>query len=666
MKGVFYKISDRKIVVEDVPPPLPKDGGVLIKTLYSAISPGTEGATVSLVKGGSLKILKERKEQVMDILRVLGDFGPEFLINKIKSRAEALTPLGYSLCGIVMEDSGDFKKGEIVVAMGGEFANHCEVVWVPYNLVAKAYRRDRVRELSFGAIISVALHALRRSGITGGERAAVIGMGIVGQILSRILKIWDVEVVGVEKDKFRGEVAEKFGIKVYYENPPENIFDVVFVAAPDKTGSVVDMAGRMLRDKGKVVAVADANFAFNWKTYYYKELEILISRSYGAGRYDPDYEVEGRDYPVGYVRWTEKRNLEYAVSLVESGKLNLDDIITHEFPVDDAPAAYELITSKSEPFIGVVLKYPEKTPEERRVYTVKSFRKKGKIGVAFIGAGNYAQGFLIPEIKKVKDVELVAVATLRGHKAKSVAEIFGFKVYTTDYREILSMEEVDVVFVATTHSLHAEITLKAMENNKAVFVEKPLAIREEDLERIKRVLQDKGGYLTVGFNRRFSKHTEFVKRYITRPVQINYLVDAGKIKQDHWIYREGGRLIGEAVHFIDLSVFLAGEIPSGYEVFPSGDGGVVVLFWKDGSVASITYGTLGGRAKKESISVMCSGKTLYIEDFKLSFVNDKKMKSTFIDKGQGNMIKRFFENLREGKVLIPYEEIFFVHKVVMP
>lgn len=663
MKGVFYRIKDRSVVVEDVPAPVGREGGVLIKTLYSAISPGTEGSTVSLVKGGPIKILRERREQVMSILKVARDYGMSFLINKVKGRSNLLTPLGYSLSGVVIEDYGEFKKGDLVVAVGGEFANHCEVVWVPKNLVVKASRKDKMKELSFGALVSIALHAVRRSGISGGESAAVIGLGIIGQIIARILKIWDVAVVGLDKDEFRMSVAKKDGIDLL-SYPYDGRFDVVFITAPDKTGEVVNLAGKLLRDRGKVIAVADANFSFNWKTYYYKELEILISRSYGPGRYDPEYEYEGRDYPVGYVRWTERRNLEYAVRLIESDKLNLNGLITHEFSIDEAEKAYDLITKKSEPFIGIVLKYGE-ADIKKRVYIVRSIKKKGKYGVAFIGAGNYAQGFLIPEIKKLKDCQLVAVATLRGHTARSVAETYGFPVFTTDYREILKMDEVDVVFITTTHSTHGSIALEALKSGKAVFVEKPLAINLRELKYIEDHLNDKGGYLTVGFNRRFSPHAKFLKDRITKPFQMNYLVDAGKLDRKHWIFREGGRLLGEAIHFVDFAIFLANEEPSNYEIIVAGDGGAIILTWKDGSIANILYGTYGGKIKKEEITVMCADNTIKIEDFRSSYDRKGSFKTRTIDKGQRNMLKEFFGRIKEGEPLIPYWQIFSSHRILL-
>ncbi|MEO0138986.1 MAG: bi-domain-containing oxidoreductase [candidate division WOR-3 bacterium] len=666
MKGVFYKISERKVVVEDVPPPKFKKGGVLIKTLYSAISPGTEGATVSLVKGGPLKILKERKEQVLDILRVFKDYGPIFLINKIRSRAEMLTPLGYSLCGEVIEGWGDIKKGELVVAVGGEFANHCEIVWVPENLVVKANRRDKAKELSFGALISIAVHSIRRSGISGGERALVIGMGIIGHLIARILRVWDVEVWGMDKDDYRLKFAEGYGINVVSGKPPEDYFDVAFITAPDKSGEVVNIAGKSLRDRGRVVAVADANFSFDWKTYYYKELEILVSRSYGPGRYDPEYEVGGRDYPIGYVRWTEKRNLEYAVKLVESERLKIEDLITHEFPIDKAPDAYDLITHKRDKFLGIVIKYPSTEIPQKRVYISKGIRKeRGKIGVGFVGAGSYAQGFLIPEVKGLKDVQLIGVATSKGNTAKSISQIFGFPVYTTDYKELLKMEEVDVIFIATTHSTHAKITLEALKMGKAVFVEKPLAITMEELSEIESFLSEKGGYLTVGFNRRFSPHTRFLKSFLNHPFQLNYLVDAGMIKKEHWIYREGGRVLGEAIHFVDYAIFLSDGKEPVVHISNSGDGAVIVLAWGD-SVATITYGTFGGKMRKEEITLMCSGKTVRIEDFRVSYTDKEKFKTPFIDKGQRELIRAFFEGLESGKPPIPYEQIFLSHKVLIP
>ncbi len=659
MKGVFYSIAKRRVVVEEVPPPAPAPGRVLIRTLYSAISTGTEGHTVSLAKS-PLKIIRERGRDALRLLSLAKDFGPRFVYYKARSRAEGLSPLGYSLSGVVLEDSGPFRKGELVVAVGGQWANHMEVVSVPHILIAKASREDLARELAFGAIASISLHAVRRAGIQPGERALVIGLGVVGQIVGRLLKIWDVEVDGMDLDPFRLKVARAGGIGT----EPSGEYDVVFIAAPDRSGKVVNTAGRMVRDRGKVVALAPANYGFDWKDFYHKEVSLLVSRSYGPGRYDPLYEEYGQDYPIGYVRWTEGRNLAYVVKLIEERKLALEDVITHEFPVDEAPEAYDLITGAKEPFVGVVLKYPGE-PDLKRIYVKRvPPRRKGVFNVAFVGAGSYAQGFILPHLKGRKDVGLVAVATSHGHTARSVAELWGFPIYTTDYREVLKMDEVDVVFVMTRHSTHARIVVEALKAGKAVHCEKPLAITPEELEDIQRTLEETKGFLSVGFNRRFSPHTERLLEALGRPFQMMYRIDAGPLPENHWIHYEGGRLVGEGIHFVDYAVAIGG-MPTAWDVQPSGDGGAITLTWEDGSVASILYGTFGAKEEKERVEVMSGGRTLRILDFRRTEIGGKVFKTAVVDKGQRGMLEALFRGLREGRPPIPYEEVFTSHGILL-
>ncbi|NPA80543.1 MAG: Gfo/Idh/MocA family oxidoreductase [Thermotogae bacterium] len=663
MKGVFYSIAKRKVVVEEVPPPPPQPGRVLIKVLYSAISVGTEGHTVSLAKS-PVKILRERGGDVMKLLAMVKDFGPLFVYHKARSRAQALSPLGYSISGVVLEDSGPFKRGEPVVAVGGQYAHHMEVVSVPHRLVVKATREDRMRELSLGAIASVALHAVRRAEIQPGERALVVGLGVVGQIIARLLRIWDVDVYATDLDPFRREVASRGGVRTP-SKPDTDAYDVVFIAAPDRSGAVVRLAGRAVRDRGKVVAVAPANYDFPWKDFYYKEVSLLVSRSYGPGRYDPTYEELGHDYPPGYVRWTEERNLQYVVRLVEEDKLDLSSLITHEFPVDEAPKAYELITSGREPFVGVVLKYPGE-PNLKRVHISKlPPRRKGVFNVALIGAGSYAQGFILPHLKGRKDVQLFAVATSRGHTAKSAADIWGFPIYATDYREILRMDEVDLVFVLTRHATHARIVVEALEAGKAVHCEKPLAITYDDLMEVRRVLEDVRGFLSVGFNRRFSPHTRRLLSEMGRPFQMVYRVDAGPLPKDHWIHREGGRLVGEGIHFVDYALAVGG-IPTAWEVVPSGEGGAVMLTWADGSVATILYATEGSKyGEKERVEVMASGKTAIISDFRITTIDGRRFRTSTVDKGQRGMLDALFEGLREGRPPIPYDQLFRSHEILL-
>lgn len=659
MKGVFYSIARRRVVVEEVPPPAPSPGRVLIRTLYSAISTGTEGHTVSLARS-PLKIIRERGQDVLRLLSLAKDFGPRFVYYKARSRAEGLSPLGYSLSGVVLEDSGPFRRGELVVAVGGQWANHMEVVSVPHIMVVKANREDLARELSFGAIASISLHAIRRSGIQPGERALVIGLGVVGQILGRLLRVWDVEVDGMDLNPFRMEVARKGGIGT----EPSGEYDVVFVAAPDRSGKVISTAGRMVRDRGKVVALAPANYGFEWKDFYHKEVSLLISRSYGPGRYDPLYEEYGHDYPIGYVRWTEGRNLAYVVRLIEERKLVLEDVITHEFPVERAPEAYDLITEGKEPFVGVVLKYPGE-PDLKRIYVKRvPPKRKGVFNVAFIGAGSYAQGFVLPHLKGRKDVRLFAVATARGHTARSVADLWGFPIYTTDYREVLSMEEVDVVFVMTRHATHSRIVVEALKAGKAVHCEKPLAITLKELEEVRRTLGESRGFLSVGFNRRFSPHTERLLKALGRPFQMMYRIDAGPLPKEHWIHHEGGRLIGEGIHFVDYAVAIGG-IPTAWDVQPSGDGGAAMMSWEDGSIALVLYGTFGAKEEKERVEVMSGGKTARILDFRRTEVGERVFKTATIDKGQKGMLDALFRGLREGKPPIPYEEIFTSHGILL-
>ena len=702
MRQLVQNFKTGELLLEEVPPPVLKPGGVLVRNAYSLISAGTERTTVSTAQASIVGKAKQRPDLVKQVIDNVKREGLIATYKKVKTRLETLKPLGYSSAGVVLESScEEFQPGDRVACAGAGYASHAEILFVPKNLCIKVPDNVGLDEGSFATLGAIALQGVRQSEVHIGENVVVIGLGLLGLLTVAILKAGGCRVIGADISEDKFEYAKGMGCdEVCLPSELPKIVpnltkgygaDAVILTASTRSNEPIELAGEISRKKAKVVIVGVVGLDVPRGPHYYqKELDIRFSCSYGPGRYDPDYEEKGHDYPFGYVRWTERRNMDAFLELVSQGKINLRPPITHVFAIEDAISAYELILGKrKEQYIGVLLKYPQERKEERRVLVTPSVKKhKGEIKVGFIGAGNFAQSYLIPNLKRIKDVSLKVVATASGVNAKSVAEKFGFEKFTTDASALLEDEEIDVIFIATRHNLHALYVIKALETGKHVYVEKPLCIYEEELGEIiktykRKIEESEPRLLMVGFNRRFSPMAEAVKSHFLNrsfPLAINMRINAGYIPPDHWTQDPeigGGRIVGEVCHFVDLarywidkpvvSVFTQ-ALPSTTDKPYLPHTVSVVLKYSDGSITNLLYLANGDSSiSKEYHEVFGGGRTAILDDFRKIIIageGKRKIKKAAQDKGHKNEMVEVVRTIKEGKDFpISFESLIETTKV---
>lgn len=686
MKQVIQEMGTGALRLVDVPAPLVRPGGVLVRTLHSVISIGTERSKIELGRKSLLGKARERPDQVRKVLDAVKREGVASAYRKARSRLSAPSPLGYSCAGVV-EAVGvgvdDIEVGQLVACAGAGYANHAERVWVPKNLVVPVPEGVPSAEAAFATLGAIALQGVRQADVHLGETVAVIGLGILGQLTVQLLRAAGAQPIGIDVDAARVKLAERHGAAgvLRSEDVAGRVavlsggigVDAVIVTAATSSEDPIRLAGEIARDRGRVVVVGAVPIRLPRSSYYEKELEIRLSRSYGPGRYDPGYEEKGNDYPVGYVRWTERRNLGEFLRLLSTGAVRVDGLITHRFPFAEVERAYEtLMGGDGRGALGVVLEYPEEATEEPRRIVVAGKRGSaaarapiaGPIGVGLIGAGNFAQDVLLPSLRRL-GVELRGVVTASGFTARGVAEKHGFAYAASSADEVLADPGTHVVVIATRHDEHARLAADALRAGKAVFVEKPLALDEASLDDVL-IAASQGGPLMVGFNRRFAPATQFVRERLARTpgarvVQIR--VNAGALPPTSWVHDPevgGGRLIGEGCHFIDLAAYLAGS--PAVEVSARGIGGadpaaalqdnvVVTLRCADGSIASILYTSKGNpRSGKERIEVFAGGVSAVIDDFRSTEVHGAKRErwTGRQDKGHRAELEAFVRAVREG------------------
>jgi len=694
MQQLTQKLGSGQMKIQEIPMPLIGNGMVLIKNYYSIISTGSEGSTVSAARKSIINKAKERPQQVKQVLNVLKTQGPLLTYLAVTKKLDAYSPLGYSCAGEIIEVGEgvkEFKTGDLVACGGVGYANHAEVVAVPVNLCVKLLKGTNMKNAAYNTIGAISLQGLRQADLKLGESCAVIGLGLIGQLVSLQLKASGVKVVGIDILETRVKIADKnnavdlaltrntSGIEDKILNFTNGLgVDAVIIAAATNSLDPVNFAGTIIRKKGKVVILGSVPTGFernpNW---YKKELELKMSCSYGPGRYEINYEEKGVDYPAHYVRWTEKRNMEAFQYLINSGAINIDYLTTHEFNFKDATKAFDLIVNKKEPFIGIALKYDIKKSPLREKILTNNDRKEGIIKVSFIGAENYAQGNILPNIPVNEKIERVGILTNKGTTSKRVAEKFKFQFCTSNEKDIFN-EKTNTLFIATRPDLHASYILKGLDNNKNIFVEKPLCIYEDELEKIKNKVSKTGNNIMIGFNRRFSPLSKIVKENLGNgPMSMIYRVNAGSIPKDSWMQNTkigGGRIIGEVCHFIDYLTFINGSIPVklSAQALPDpdklNDTVNIIIQFENGATGVIAYYSNGTeKLSKEYIEIYSSGTTAIISDFKKLKIygKEKTFKKKLItqNKGQSNMVNCFFEGLlKTGKSLIEFSEIYSVTK----
>lgn len=695
MRQLTHKLKDGTLDVLDVPAPLLSGGQVLVRNHFSVISAGTEGSTVSTGRKGYLGKAKERPQQARQVIDSVRTKGLVQTYRAVMKKLDAYSPLGYSCAGEIVEvapDVSEFGPGDMVACAGAGYANHAELVAVPVNLCVKLPKGARLDLAAYNTVGSISMQGVRQAELNLGETCIVIGLGLIGQLACLLLRAAGVTVIGVDieprileiaKDHCidRGFLADDPALASAIMEATDGIgADAAIIAAASKSEAPVNLAGELLRKRGKVVILGRVPTGFDFESYYKKELDLRMSCSYGPGRYDPSYEEGGLDYPAGYVRWTENRNMRAFQELVHSSRIDIEYLSTHTFELDEAPRAYEVILEGSEPHLGVVIKYDvERSPDRKKIVT-GSASAGGKIGIAFIGAGSYAMGSLLPNIK-ASDVSLKTVMTSHGTSSRSVAERYGFQSCTSDENDIWNDDGVNTVFVTTRHNTHAEYVLKALRAGKSTFVEKPLSLTLEELEEISaayRELAESGGApsLMVGFNRRFSPLTTALKkRFGEGPMAMVYRVNAGSMDRDHWMQIPdvgGGRIIGEACHFVDYLTFMNGSLPVEVSAAVMEEPGHledtvnVSLRFANGSVGIVSYFANGSsKLPKEYVEIHRGGQSGILSDYKdVTFYGRGKPQRKRLpsqNKGQPEMMKAYLDSLRQGSPApIPFEDIYAV------
>ena len=665
MKQLVQDFKTGEIKLVDVPAPVTAPGSLLVRDAFSLVSAGTERATVSLAQQSLVGKARSRPDLVKQVLTTVKREGVAATIRKVQSRLDQWKMLGYSTAGTVMEIGEGvtgFSVGDRVACAGQDYASHAEIVCVPQNLCARIPEGVELAHAAFTTVGAIALQGVRQADARLGEVIAIIGLGLVGQLTMQLAKAAGCRVLGIDVSEAACELAQRCGCDATVRLPQEDAeraasrltngfgVDAVIITASTESNEPIQLAATICRDRGRVVMVGVTGMEVPRDLFYHKELDFRLSRSCGPGRYDPLYEEKGFDYPIGYVRWTEQRNMEAFLQLVASKRVDVRALISHTFSVEDAPKAYELITGKTgERFVGVLLKYAGQAsslPTPTR--PVESSAHKS-IVLGVIGAGNYAQGVLLPHFKSNADVTLRAVCTATGVKAQKAKEKFGFETCTTDWREVLADKSINTVLIATRHDLHAAIVVEALRSGKTVLCEKPLCLREDQLDEILKVIQQTGNdRLMVGFNRRFAPFAEKV-RAIPGPVVMRYRVSVAPLPHGHWAADPevgGGRILGEVCHFVDFLQFAARARP--VSLFAQGFGSdnvQVAMRFADGSVGSVDYfdaadATLG----KEYFEVFGGGKNLIVQDFH--------------DKGQAEEVRQFVEAAKSGSSMpIALEEI---------
>ena len=670
MKQVLIKGG--AAVVEEVPAPQVGRKNILVRVTHSCISVGTEMAGVKMSGLPLYQRALKQPENVKRVLEMMRDQGVKRTFDRVTGKLSAGSATGYSAAGVVIEvgDEVDgLSVGDRVACAGAGIANHAEVIDVPVNLAVKIPESLDAGIASTVTLGSIAMQGVRRAQPTLGETFVVVGLGILGQITAQMLSANGCRVIGIDLDPRRVKLALNngmdIGINLESENYVERVTkytdgigaDAVIVTAATESNQVISEAMQACRKKGRVVLVGDVGLNLNRADFYKKELDFLISSSYGPGRYDPFYEEGGQDYPIAYVRWTENRNMQAYIELLNKSKVKLDNFYRPPYPIDKAGEAYEALKGGGDKPLLVLLEYPERKGLRSACVSLRSsVPKSSKIRIALAGASSFAQGMHLPNIVKLRDrFTLQAVMSRTGANARSVATQNEAVYCTTEYEEILRDDEVDLVMVTTRHDLHGPMVLQALLAGKHVFVEKPLALKEDEVTAIENFYAENpnGPLLMVGFNRRFSPAIQTIRRTLenrTTPIIASYRMNAGYIPMDHWVHgpEGGGRNLGEACHIYDLFNFLTGScrlegisaysITSDSRQWACNDNFVAMLKYADGSVCTLTYTALGDKTyPKEKLEVFADGKVLIMDDYKSVTVHGGKHKgwsSTNVQKGQ--------------------------------
>jgi len=718
MKQVFQPIGSGATEVAELPAPTAKRGHVLVRNRASLVSAGTERTIVDFAGKNLAQKARERPDLVRQVLQAARQRGLLSTLDLVRSGLDTRIALGYSSAGRVIEvgdDGGPYRVGDLVACAGAGYAVHSEIVSVPTSLVAAVPDGVDLEHAAFTTVGCIAMHGLRLGTPQLGETVAVIGLGLVGQLVVQLAKAAGCTVIGMDLDGERCRLAEQLGCDaaadseaglhaVLGQHTTVGGCDLVMIAAGTDSSGPVRLAGEIARDRGRVVAVGAVGMELPRDLYFAKELNFVVSRSYGPGRYDPSYEEKGNDYPAGYVRWTENRNMGSFCQLLAVGKVSVGPLTSHRFPITDAAAAYALIQQSDEPYLGVLITYPQTEELARRIdleaaggaaaapveqgtsargatpgaaaaMAIKLPRLPvSRVNVGLVGAGAFAQKTLLPAAHRVEGIDWIGVCSSTGKDARVAGDKFGFRYCTSDPEELFGDDDVNTIAIVTRHDLHASLAAAALRAGKHVFVEKPPALSHEELGDLVSAVQQAGpqARLMVGYNRRFAPLAQQLRAFvqeIDEPLMINCRVNAGFIAADHWVHdaqQGGGRILGEVCHFVDFVSFLAGAAPTSVyaRCLPNSgkyvdDNVQITLELSGGSIGSITYIANGDAAlPKERIEIYGGGRAAVLDNFRrLQLVEggrSRVTKSRFRqDKGHRGEWAALANELRDGEASLP-------------
>lgn len=697
MKQVF--LLKGKAVVVDVPPPACGDKEVLIKTHHSVISAGTEKISLEFSGTGIVGLLKKQPELIEQGIAFFKRRGLSDTIKVLKDVTQKdIERTGYSCSGEVIkvgEKVNDISVGDVIACGGAGYANHAEINYVPRNLCCLVPEKITTEEAAFATIGSIALQGVRRSNVQVGDIVAVIGLGLIGLITIQILNAAGCRVLGVDIDEDKIRFANQYGLEKGFVSSPitvdeinsccDNIgADKTIICASTSSNEPIEQAIGMTRKKGRIISVGHVGMNIPRKEFYKKEIDFGLSCSYGPGRYDNNYEEKGIDYPYPYVRWTENRNMQAFLKLIEQKKVDVTSLIDRRYSIDEAFEAFESLKDKSEK-PALVFKYqPLKVDTKTSFYiSTKSIKiDKSIINVGLIGPGSLSQTYHLPNINKIKDLSLISIADKNGDTAKKISEKYKPDYFTTDYNEIIDDSNIDLVIISTRHNLHAEIILKCIDKGKHIFVEKPLCLTMDELNTIVEHWKNSDVNICVGFNRRFSPLILDVKNYINKNnllkkgMIINIRVNSAGMTADSWINdpeEGGGAIIGEACHFFDLMNYFSESIPNSIKVssISSNDKSIITdnnivanIKYKNGVLGSVLYSTIGNKTyPKERFEFFGKDTIIFADNYKkLEIVSNKKMKKKYtgMDKGHYHLLDyytKFLKNKYNGNIELPINEV---------
>jgi len=701
MKQILQNIKSGDLTLEEVPPPALLPMGIRVRTAMSLISAGTERMIIELAQKSLVGKAQARPDLVKQVIDKAKKEGVLNTFRNVMSKLDKPMPLGYSAAGIVEAvgaEAATFSVGDRVAIAGAGYANHAEVNYVPKNLAVRIPDGVSFEEAAYTTVASIALQGVRNCKPELGENVAVVGLGLIGLITAQLLRANGCRVIGIDLDPKKVELGLKMGMDAgVVSDPAKEVdrftagrgVDHCIITASTKSNQPIELAGEITRKQGAVTVVGAIGMNIPRDAYYKKELEVNISMSYGPGRYDIAYEEGGIDYPYDFVRWTEQRNMEAVLDLMARKLLDVKPLTTHLFSVDNALDAYNMIQAGKKPFVGILLSYDVEKHQKATVQVAKAdaLPLNGKLRMGFVGAGNYASLHLLPHLQKNSKVKLTTLVTATGMSAKQKAKKFKFASGTTEFEELLKDDKTNAVGIATRHGSHADFTVRALEAGKHVFVEKPLVVNTEQLDQVIAAYEkanEKGQYaVMVGTNRRFSSMARHLKDFFanTSAKQMIYRVNSGHIPATSWLHTAeegGGMLVGEMCHFIDMMIYLSGELPTSVyaqkmnvhnDTVSDMDNISIVISFDKGSLGTLSYNTVGDKTtSKERFEVYGDGRVGVLDDFRLLELhymgNLNRKKTMNQDKGQVTQIEETVLGFRQGVSPIPFEEIVMGMRVV--